>query len=924
MAEKEKFSIARLIKSKKQGLIIAVFFLGLVGWMFSNGEHSGTGLGDASLSGGQLSVKERKNGITAKPMATDNVEVQRTAEAARKLEEQRAIQSGRAETVLRPVSFASEDSQPKDNQSKSFKIDGDEICAALANCGQVNRSQGSKQQTLLAVGSKIVDASGKVYTVGEDGKLYDSEGNRYERTPDGRILKVRPDGKLVDSDGNIYERDASGNLYYIAPNGKRYKVGSDGKLYDENGNVHALVGNKLYRLDNHGNRYLVGTDGKYYDDTGREVTFTDNGNVFRTAADGSLTDLNGNVYERGANGKIYAVAANGVRYELGKDGLLRDSHGNIIEIDEDGNVFMRGPDGKRYIVNADGTLSDKKGNTYKIGKDGSLLLVGKDGRLYTVGSDGRYYDKDGNAYELGENGEMYSVDKNGVLHDKNGNVVKQAGGKYYSIDKNGVIRDVYGNKYSKNADGELIYVDDRGNVFKVQPNGKLADANGNQYDITDKGIFFEKNGIKYRKDKDGKLYDENGNAYELGSDGQLYLIGKNGARYRVDERGNLIDKDGKQVVPSNIGVVLPMLGKDKSSLYTMGADGKLRDSEGNVYERGDDGEIYLLGRDGKRYRVGDDGSLYNDRGEKVSRRSLGLSELKSGDFGVINDYDPRKEGYYAATGKETKRSKMILAAVKRLQKMNDAGKASIQSYEKSKDAAEVTSSPSGAVDVTQASETPTEIEWPPVRGLSDTDLGKMLTTVNSDEKGVVVSKILTGPLKGGILKGDYELAVPPNTTAKSAEAMVIKYTQLRYLDKMYTVKAYAVNEETYKFGLASWVDDHFFERWGSFVFATSLSAIGEAVKANNTTTNVVISTTAPPVAQTTPTLSPSQMGWVVAGAVGDKVTPIVAKNFERPNTVALERGTRIGIMWIDPVVIPNFDRLNEDRLMMERLDGKFR
>ncbi|RMG28870.1 MAG: hypothetical protein D6732_18130 [Methanobacteriota archaeon] len=178
--------------------------------------------------------------------------------------------------------------------------------------------------------------------------------------------------------------------------------------------------------------------------------------------------------------------------------------------------------------------------------------------------------------------------------------------------------------------------------------------------------------------------------------------------------------------------------------------------------------------------------------------------------------------------------------------------------------------------------------------------GIMDSEIKSDEPVPFVrARILDGPYPNAVLIGT--MRVPSGQ--KDLTAVTIHFTKLAIPHgKTININAYAVNPATFRTGIASEVDTHFFERWGSFVVAEALAATGDVLMQANTSVSSTIATGAQnPVVTATPQLSPSQQGWVIAGKVGQQASEIIKQNFNKPNTVWVRSGQEIGVFFVADV-----------------------
>ena len=118
------------------------------------------------------------------------------------------------------------------------------------------------------------------------------------------------------------------------------------------------------------------------------------------------------------------------------------------------------------------------------------------------------------------------------------------------------------------------------------------------------------------------------------------------------------------------------------------------------------------------------------------------------------------------------------------------------------------------------------------------------------------------------------------------------------------LKALAVSEDTARLGVAKNVDQHLLQRYGSLVFASVVQGagqVGQILLQNNQQGSINPATG---IASFGQNVQPYQA--ILAGAlpVGQALTAAAAQNFNQPATITAPAGTGIGIVFLDPVVLP--------------------
>jgi len=182
------------------------------------------------------------------------------------------------------------------------------------------------------------------------------------------------------------------------------------------------------------------------------------------------------------------------------------------------------------------------------------------------------------------------------------------------------------------------------------------------------------------------------------------------------------------------------------------------------------------------------------------------------------------------------------------------------------------------------------------------------TAINSDEPGPVRAKVVGERFKDAFLLG--ELNRFPPVVGHRPERVLVKFNALTTPDRRtYRMDAYAIDTETARTALATGVDHHFLERWGSLVAASFLEGYGNAIRANNSITTVgplgnVISVPKGGIDN-------EDIALEALGTVGQRMANGVGENFQRPNTITVASGTGIGVLVVTPSA-KDQDRDRED------------
>jgi len=172
------------------------------------------------------------------------------------------------------------------------------------------------------------------------------------------------------------------------------------------------------------------------------------------------------------------------------------------------------------------------------------------------------------------------------------------------------------------------------------------------------------------------------------------------------------------------------------------------------------------------------------------------------------------------------------------------------------------------------------------------------TAINSDEPGPVRAKIVGERFEGAILLGGVR-PFPPAAGSRP-ERVLVKFDYLTTADRTtYRIDAVAIDLATARTALASDVDHHYLERWGSLLAASFLEGYGNAIKNNHQITTVGPFGNVVSVPEGD--LSHDEIAREALGTVGQRLGGVVAENFQRPNTIAVDPGTGLGVLIVAPL-----------------------
>jgi hypothetical protein len=169
-------------------------------------------------------------------------------------------------------------------------------------------------------------------------------------------------------------------------------------------------------------------------------------------------------------------------------------------------------------------------------------------------------------------------------------------------------------------------------------------------------------------------------------------------------------------------------------------------------------------------------------------------------------------------------------------------------------------------------------------------------TVNSDYPGLVMAKIVGGPLDGVDVTGSF--AVPFIDDAfRPRDKLQFNFSNMIYNRETISMSAIALDSRTFNDFISGKASYHYIERWGGLIAGNIMEGIGKAVlTAQNTVagdgSNNVISA---PITATGDQLKAS------LAVIGEEVSDIARKKFDRPPTIIAERGTMLTIYFTSEV-----------------------
>jgi intracellular multiplication protein IcmE len=193
----------------------------------------------------------------------------------------------------------------------------------------------------------------------------------------------------------------------------------------------------------------------------------------------------------------------------------------------------------------------------------------------------------------------------------------------------------------------------------------------------------------------------------------------------------------------------------------------------------------------------------------------------------------------------------------------------------------------------------------PIIKAGDILFGVLQTAVNSDEPGPVLATVAQGPLKGAKLIGSMQQTVDiPGSNGATRLTLNFSTMSIPHAQSSFGISAVAIDLNTARTALASNVDHHYLERYGSLFASAFLEGYGNAVQqSGSTVTNSIFGG----ASQSYASLTGIQEIAVGLGQVGQQWGSQLGDVLNRPNTITVNSGTGVGILFLNDVSLSNND-----------------
>lgn len=172
--------------------------------------------------------------------------------------------------------------------------------------------------------------------------------------------------------------------------------------------------------------------------------------------------------------------------------------------------------------------------------------------------------------------------------------------------------------------------------------------------------------------------------------------------------------------------------------------------------------------------------------------------------------------------------------------------------------------------------------------------GQIINEANSDIPGPVLARILSGPIRGAKMIGDFQV---------SNDYLTINFNQVVLGKKSYSINAIAVDPETSLTGIATDIDRRYMTRFILPAAASFLEGIGEAIEEEGNTTVTVTGET---VTSSTEDLNARQELFAgVNEAAGEIADELRDEADDTEILVRVESGTLVGLLFLTEVINPS-------------------
>lgn len=179
--------------------------------------------------------------------------------------------------------------------------------------------------------------------------------------------------------------------------------------------------------------------------------------------------------------------------------------------------------------------------------------------------------------------------------------------------------------------------------------------------------------------------------------------------------------------------------------------------------------------------------------------------------------------------------------------------------------------------------------------------GILNTAISSDEPGPVLATIVGGEYRGARLVGSLQKSPQiTGTNGPFGVSLTFNTMNIKAESNSVSIEAVAIDPDTARTALADDVDHHYVYRYGSLFASSFLNGFGNAISDSG---SVTINNTDGSQTQFKQQLDTKQELLAALGTVGQQWGNQLGDSFNRPNTITVNSGISVGILFLADVTL---------------------
>ncbi len=187
---------------------------------------------------------------------------------------------------------------------------------------------------------------------------------------------------------------------------------------------------------------------------------------------------------------------------------------------------------------------------------------------------------------------------------------------------------------------------------------------------------------------------------------------------------------------------------------------------------------------------------------------------------------------------------------------------------------------------------------PAVIKAGDIAFAVLNTSVNSDEPGPVLATIVGGKYSGSKLIGSIQKPATITGVKQSAVTLTFNTMSVPKQPNSTSVSAVAIDPDTARTAVASDVDKHYLQRYGTLFASSFLEGYGNAITSSG---SVAFTPSTGGTTTFQQQLDPTEEFMAALGEVGTTLGQQLEDVFDRPYTITVDSGTSLGILFLTDV-----------------------